>query len=161
MSHRVVTPILDPVLAVVDGDPVEPGRELRFLAKRVDLLEDRDEHFLGHVLGFMAVSEHPVADVVDPVAVGLDELAERPLVAVAQPPQERSLELRHTRRSAYRAPRKDTQPPVRVPLPPQNRIPSGFSMKPSVPSGLPRFTVCVLLLLVRPSLDRCSVGSQV
>ena len=90
--------VLDPVLAVVHRDPVEPGRELRFLAKRVDLLEDRDEHFLRHVLGFMAVSEHPVADVVDPVAVGLDELAERPLVAVAQPPQERSLELRHTRR---------------------------------------------------------------
>ena len=52
--------VLDPVLAVIDGDPIEPGRELRLLAERLDRLEHRDEHFLRDVLGLGAVAEHPI-----------------------------------------------------------------------------------------------------
>jgi len=80
---------------VVDRDPVEPGRELRLIAERVDGLEHDDEHLLRHVLGLGAVAEHAVGDVEHAVAVLGEQLGERTLVAVAQATQERSFELGH------------------------------------------------------------------
>jgi hypothetical protein len=87
--------VLDPVLAMVDRDPVEPRRELRLLAERVDRLEHGDEHLLRDILGLVTVAEHAVGDVEHPVPVFVDELAERSLVAVAQAPQQRSFKLGH------------------------------------------------------------------
>jgi hypothetical protein len=68
---------------VVGGDPVQPGRQLGVAPERVDRLEDGDEHLLGHILGLLPVAEHPVGEVVDPVAVLLEQLAEGLLVALA------------------------------------------------------------------------------
>jgi hypothetical protein len=91
--------VLDPVLAVIDGDAIQPRRELRFLAELIDRLEHGDEDFLCDVFSLGTIAEHAIRDVVDPVALGLDQLAERLLVAVAETSQERSLELRHSPRA--------------------------------------------------------------
>ncbi len=69
------------VFAEVDGDPVDPGRELRLAPERADRLEYLHEDLLGEVLGLRAVADHPEDQREDPSLVSADERRERPLVA--------------------------------------------------------------------------------
>ena len=78
------------VEAGVGGDAVEPGAQAERLRVRLGQLVERlDEHFLGHVLGLLAVAEHASAEVVDGCVV----LAVEALEGVAAPGPEAAHEI--------------------------------------------------------------------
>jgi hypothetical protein len=68
----------------VDGDPVEPGRELRLAAEGREPAMDVAERFLQDVLGVAGVAGQPERDPVDSAGVPLHELLERRRVARAR-----------------------------------------------------------------------------
>ena len=69
--------VLHPVLAVVRGDSVDPGRQLALAAEAADRLEDRDEDLLRHVLRFRSVAQHAEHQPEDPLVVEPHQLVER------------------------------------------------------------------------------------
>ena len=103
--------VLDAVLCVVDGDAIEPRRELRFLAERIDRLEHRDEDFLCDVFCLGSISEHAIRDVEHAVAMQHEQLAKGALVAVAKATDERSFIVGHRLRSDPQHNRVEPQTP--------------------------------------------------
>src|SRR5262245_17639704 len=76
--------LLDPVLAVIDLDLIQPRRELRLFPELLDVLAHGDEDLLCDVFCLGAIVEHAIPDVEDTISVRIEQLPERALVSVAQ-----------------------------------------------------------------------------
>src|SRR5262249_7904199 len=74
----------DQVVALVDGDAVEPGGQLRPATEAGERAVGGDERLLEDVLGVVAVPADAQRDRVDPVAVTGHDLVERRAVAAGR-----------------------------------------------------------------------------
>ena len=70
------------VLARVDDEPVQPGRELRLAAELADADDELRERVLRRVARVLGVAEQVQRELLDPRRVPLAERRERLLVAV-------------------------------------------------------------------------------
>jgi hypothetical protein len=66
---------------VIDGDPVDPGRQAGVAAEGAQARGDLDEDLLGCILGILRVPQHPLGDSANVVDDRSEELFERALIA--------------------------------------------------------------------------------
>lgn len=69
------------VEAGIDGDAVQPSVEGRGWSKVLESLKCLDECVLGRIMGIIRVLQHMAAQVIDPVLVFADKLAEARVIA--------------------------------------------------------------------------------
>ena len=75
-----------PAQRLVHRDPRQPGRQAGIAAKLAKMREGADIGLLDHVLGLAVVAQDAAGEPVEPAVVGLDDRANRRLVAGQRAP---------------------------------------------------------------------------
>ncbi len=71
-----------PIASTVDDDPIDPGPQRRPTLKATDRPKNAEKHLLGQIEGFIVASQKLIAEGVDHLLVGIDQLSARGLVAI-------------------------------------------------------------------------------